>query len=450
MSFLSAMCGGKEPKNGEKAVKDRPKTGGLSFRNMTFMILFTTKVIANMTFLLYNETSMIPLPNLSRKVQKMSEQDLRTFDFGDQKHFSLLDTIKELIRDGNVEQLDELLCSSDYLNDLEHIFFNDVSLAIASFEYVWAQSSYVAIEEGVDAAEAGRLYEFHRRQLLNAQSVAAALYENRQFHRALTTMVWAIREESAYSPLVQSCRHYVREHILEPPSVQDVADHLNISRGHLSQLFKKETGQTVREFIRALRLAEIIEFLEDPAVPDSEVWQLTGFCSQSHYIHFFKTMTGQTPKQFTMEHAREAAAPLPAPGVMDAGDFRETRENEAILEQLDDYAEKGGFKQQLYLLYCVRRGKVEDLRDELKDPRFRSDMRSIFQGNRTMVLETLLYLLPQISAAAVDAGVSMKSASRIYIDIIKATPDADADQLLDLLVEAYLDYAQLVVESKDQ
>ncbi len=371
------------------------------------------------------------------------------FRFEDEQHFSLFGVIKQLLREGRVTELDELLSSTDYHYDIEHIFFNDVSLAVASFEYMWAQSSYIAIEEGVDATEAGHLYEIHRRKLLKAQTVLETLQENRNFHHALAVLVSAEKEDISYSEIVKQCRNYVREHILEPPTVQSVADALGVSRGHLSALFKKETGQTLQEFIQALRLDVIIEYLENPQVSSTEIWQLTGFCSQSHYIQFFKKMTGKTPKEFQQDNADPVPSEDNKAGRPLLHDLLSSDNTDAILKQLDDYAEKGGFQQQLYQLYCVRKGRVKELQEELTDPQFQKSMKDIFEDNRTMALETLLYLLPQISSAAIDGGVSMKSASRVYIDIIHKTPSADCDQLLQLLSQAYLDYAMLVADSRD-
>lgn len=376
----------------------------------------------------------------------MENKDTLGFKFEDEQHFSLFGVIKQLLREGKVVELDELFSSTDYHYDIEHIFFNDVSLAIASFEYMWAQSSYIAIEEGVDATEAGHLYEIHRRKLLNAQTILETLQENRAFHHALAVLVSAQKDDVSYSEIVRRCRNYVREHILEPPTVQSIADELGVSRGHLSALFKKETGQTLQEFIRALRLDVIIEYLENPQVSSTEIWQLTGFCSQSHYIQFFKQMTGKTPKEFHIDNTDDRQA-------ADAGrpmlhDLLKSDNTDNILKQLDDYAEKGGFQQQLYQLYCVRKGRVKELQEELTDPQFQKTMKDIFEDNRTMALEALLYLLPQISSAAIDGGVSMKSASRVYIDIIHKTPAADCDQLLQLLSQAYLDYAMLVAKTQ--
>lgn len=381
-------------------------------------------------------------------VKKMKEPGKNLFHFEDEKHFSLFDAIKGRLREGDVTGLDEILTSSDYLHDTEHIFFDDVSLAIAAFEYMWAQSSYVAIEAGVDAAEAGRLYEYYRHELLGLQDVSETLRANQAFHHALCILVYQCREDSGYSKLIKDCRQYVREHILEPPSVQGTADALGVSRGHLSFLFKKETGQTLQDFIKALRLAEIVEFIEDPAVPSSDIWAMTGFCSQSHYIQFFKTMTGQTPLQFEKESQNTSAASVRRNQTPSPPNFARTPETESVLEQLDEYAEGGGYTQQLYQLYCVRKGRYEELEKELNDPKQQRQVQKIFQGNRTMALKTLLYLLPQISSAAVDGGVSLKSASRIYIDIIQKTSSADCDRILELIRDAYLTYTKLVVDSQ--
>lgn len=386
----------------------------------------------------------------------MGTQNERLFQHATKQTLSKLEEIRNAIRNGDPTAVEQLLSSPDYMNEVERIFFNDLPFAIESFEYIWAQTSYVAIEAGVDALEIGRVYEHFRSQLIHAQSVSEILQFNQQFHFSAASLVRAISQETKYSPVIRVCRAYIREHIREGLTVQDVADALGYSRGYLSTLFKKETGQTIYAFILSLKLAEAIELISDPKVPTSQVWTLTGFCSQSHFSEFFKKQTGKTPRQFEKElqanQNKRAALP-------DTNSFSVTEEsasltrdpnNEHILKQLLDYAEEVGFKQQLYFLYCVQKGRVEELQKELGDEQSRAKFSGLFQSSRDIAFSALTYLVPQISSAAVDGGASMRQASDLYVQIFEKTKDADATRIMHLLDEAFLEYAKLVRKAKQQ
>lgn len=386
----------------------------------------------------------------------MRVQDERLFRHATQKTLSKLEEIRKAIRTGNPVLVDNILSSPEYRHEVERIFFNDLPFAIDSFEYIWAQASYVAIEAGVDALEVGRIYEHYRSQLIHAKSVAEILQYNQQFHFSAASLVHAISQETKYSPVIRVCRAYIREHIREGLTVQDVADALGYSRGYLSNLFKKETGQTIYSFIQSLKLAETIELISDPKVPTSQVWALMGFCSQSHFSEFFKKQTGKSPKQFEKEILDNQKQALPAlsgeanPKKGASSSLLEDPGNESILEQLLDYAEDTGFKQQLYYLYCVQKGRVSELQKELSDSHSRKQFSGLFQSSRDIAFSALTYLVPQISSAAVNGGASMRQASDLYVKILDRAGKSDAAEILDLLDEAFLEYAKLVQKAKQQ
>lgn len=385
----------------------------------------------------------------------MSTQNERLFQHASKKTFSKLEEIRTAIHNGEADSVDRLLSDPDYMMEAERIFFGDIPFAIESFEYIWAQTSYVAIEAGVDALEIGRIYEHFRSQLIRSQSVSEILQLNHQFHFSAASLVHAISQETKYSPVIRVCRTYIRNNIREGMTAQGVADALGYSRGYLSTLFKKETGQTIYAFIQSLKLAEAIELISDPKVPTSQVWAMTGFCSQSHFSEFFKKQTGKTPKQFDKEMQEQQKERSLSPVRPNEKNDRHSHsllnsDNENIMNRLLDYAEEVGFKQQLYYLYCVQKGRVEELQKELADESSQRKFVGLLQSSRDIAFSALTYLVPQISSAAVDGGATMRQASDLYVQILEKARDANASELLDLIQNAFLDYAILVRDSKRQ
>ncbi len=69
---------------------------------------------------------------------------------------------------------------------------------------------------------------------------------------------------------------------------------------YLSRIFKKETGQTVVEYLNSVRIAHAKHMIEDGINLDS-LSREVGFNSKTYFFTVFKHMTGKTPLQFKKE-----------------------------------------------------------------------------------------------------------------------------------------------------
>jgi len=128
-----------------------------------------------------------------------------------------------------------------------------------------------------------------------------------------------------------------------------------------------------------------------------------------------------------------------------------SEEYQEALKSLYDYAEDVGFKQEIYFLYCVKKGRVRELETELDDLKFTKTMNTLFENNRALAYKSFTFLLPQIHSAAVDGGVSMKSASLLYEEFFERADGADVTELLELNREAFIVFATRVADvSKNQ
>lgn len=84
-------------------------------------------------------------------------------------------------------------------------------------------------------------------------------------------------------------------------SLNEVAQHLNISVNHLSQVINEQMGMTFFDFVNSYRVEEVKSILSKP---DSKNFTLlgiaydSGFNSKSSFNSIFKKFTGQTPSQY--------------------------------------------------------------------------------------------------------------------------------------------------------
>jgi len=73
---------------------------------------------------------------------------------------------------------------------------------------------------------------------------------------------------------------------------------LGISAGHLSRIFRQETGYTFVDYLMYVRVKRAAELLRDPSVKIYEVADLVGYSDVRYFGQVFRKVTGLTPREF--------------------------------------------------------------------------------------------------------------------------------------------------------
>ena len=91
---------------------------------------------------------------------------------------------------------------------------------------------------------------------------------------------------------------YIMQHYQDPDiSVSSVAQSLNISEGHLSHTFKKETGSTILNYLTRYRIHKAMELLKDCRCKVYEAAEQVGYRDIGYFSNTFKKVTGLTPSE---------------------------------------------------------------------------------------------------------------------------------------------------------
>lgn len=90
---------------------------------------------------------------------------------------------------------------------------------------------------------------------------------------------------------------YVREHLGEELTVDRCARVVNLSGGYFANLFKKETGMTVVQFVTQERIEQAKKLLVAD-VPVQNIAQQLGYEHRRYFSDVFKKHTGMTPSEF--------------------------------------------------------------------------------------------------------------------------------------------------------
>ncbi|MEK3904576.1 response regulator [Paenibacillus sp. FSL R7-0179] len=98
--------------------------------------------------------------------------------------------------------------------------------------------------------------------------------------------------------LIQQVRRHLAEHLQENLTVKQLAGLYHLNSSYLSVLFKKETGQTISEYVQETRMNKAKELLRDPGIKVYEVAEQVGFQTAAYFTFLFKKTTGTTPQEY--------------------------------------------------------------------------------------------------------------------------------------------------------
>ena len=111
-----------------------------------------------------------------------------------------------------------------------------------------------------------------------------------------------IRQSSDISqvenPVVASALQYIQKHIAEPIRVEDLIEHIMVSRTLLERKFRAELGRTPLMEIRRQRILRSKQLLADTALSIANVAEACGFSSDVRLSTVFKEITGISPSEF--------------------------------------------------------------------------------------------------------------------------------------------------------
>lgn len=98
---------------------------------------------------------------------------------------------------------------------------------------------------------------------------------------------------------------FIASHYQEPEvSVGAIAGNLGISEGHLSHLFKKETGETILGYLTRYRIHRAMALLKDCRLKIYEVAEQVGYRDIAYFSATFKKLVGVSPSEYQNKGGR--------------------------------------------------------------------------------------------------------------------------------------------------
>ena len=117
----------------------------------------------------------------------------------------------------------------------------------------------------------------------------------------LAELFWQWRSQSGdrYGVLIARVKQFVQERYGDDTlSLNDAAKYVNVSPSHLSKVFSQETGKTFIEYLMETRVRKAMELLLSTDAKSYDIAFRVGYQDPHYFSNVFKRMTGMTIREF--------------------------------------------------------------------------------------------------------------------------------------------------------
>lgn len=311
------------------------------------------------------------------------------------------------IRSGNAAVLRSELHASLYRAGILSLYEGDVQSARISMTFVCAQAWYVAVQSGVPEKTVDNFFDVFSKQAYAASTVEQILNSYADLLISCAEAVDALQYPRIYSVTIQRCIAYIRAHLCQQLTVQQISAALGFNESYLSREFKKTTGRAMTSFIQNEKIQTAKFLLKNSMMSVQEIMGRLGYISQSHFTKLFREKTGTTPARYRT--SRHASSRFNSIREVDQSSLQN---REKSYYRLVNYGQQKGLEQQNYYLSCVRRGSVRSLKSELEKAEQYAEITALFDGKLDLAIEAFLSFWPLVMQAACDSGVPVSISTR--------------------------------------
>lgn len=158
-----------------------------------------------------------------------------------------------------------------------------------------------AIEGGLSPDESYSVGDGYIRKIVESKSPSEAAFYKAQMYTDYITRVHACRSNPDFSKVIQSCCDYIELHAEDDLNIDVIADRMGYTKYYLSRRFKKETGCSINDYIKIVKVERAKLLLANTRESITDITERLNFCSRSYFTDTFKSITGKSPAQYRTE-----------------------------------------------------------------------------------------------------------------------------------------------------
>ncbi len=209
-------------------------------------------------------------------------------------------TVMRLIQSGDIRCLEEFMHDSKsdiVLGYSKTRLGNERAFA----ERVLTISSIAATNGGVDCTTVYALIFKYQSLIESSADFKELISMSYRIMRDFCKTVAFQYYKKCESPVLLPVLRYIHGNLNSKITVNQVAEKLNMNANYLSQLFKKEIGETFSDYVNRTKIAHAKHLMETTDKGISEISEYLAYSSPSHFNNVFKKITGTTPKQYLLK-----------------------------------------------------------------------------------------------------------------------------------------------------
>lgn len=101
-----------------------------------------------------------------------------------------------------------------------------------------------------------------------------------------------------YSPFIQKIINYIEMNLDSELTLKALAEKFSVNASYLSDVFKKEVGETLTSYVNHKRIKKAIFYLNTSQMQVQEIAGEVGIVDSNYFIKLFKKIVGKTPKEY--------------------------------------------------------------------------------------------------------------------------------------------------------
>jgi len=177
--------------------------------------------------------------------------------------------------------------SEDSLRNMKYLFVVTTALA-----------SRFVIEAGVPVETSYAISDLYIQKADKMGSVREVRELVKEMYKTYVIEVNKAKRHNIYSKHIIRCLNYLDSHFNEKITIDDIAEYVKLNPRYLCEIFKKEKGMTISQYITSMRVGVAESLLSRTEYSYAQIAYSLAFSSQSHFSRVFREKTGYTPGQY--------------------------------------------------------------------------------------------------------------------------------------------------------
>ena len=114
-----------------------------------------------------------------------------------------------------------------------------------------------------------------------------------RLHRRLVEFHLAQKDDP-----VEKAKAWIHDHLGDKITIPELSEHVYLYPTYFCNIFKKQTGKTVLEYITEARMTKAKELLQDPTLKVNDVAEMLGYQDTKYFSRLFKQRWGSLPSAY--------------------------------------------------------------------------------------------------------------------------------------------------------